>query len=81
MSELFHVQQAAVSEKPENMCACGQAPKRSGQRNCHDCHALVNRIYRVRLRNKREIEHALAVREMLEHAWTQERGHRRRRRS
>jgi hypothetical protein len=33
------------------MCACGRGPKRPNQRNCRECHALAQRIYRSRQKN------------------------------
>jgi hypothetical protein len=77
---LDHVQPAAAAVSEPNYCACGMAPKRPWQHNCRACHALANRIYRARLRHRREIEHALAVHAILEKQWKRERDNVRHRR-
>lgn len=58
----------------DDLCPCGQGPKRPGQGNCHACNALANRIYRSRQKLAREIERALAMHAILERQWKRERG-------
>jgi hypothetical protein len=36
------------------LCRCGRAPRRSGQRNCHLCHAEANRRYRASVKQQNE---------------------------